>query len=106
MTTVELVHFAERDTPLLCLLNGVPPRGPRQQQARDVLAEHGVAVCVASIGHRAAIDHAAALGLSAQEYEPAGKAAQEMVAVYSFITTLVNSQTLKGANQDGQRQTG
>ena len=100
MTTVELVRFAERDIPLLCVLNSVPPRGPRQQQARDVLAEHSVAVCPASIGHRAAIDHAAALGLSAQEYEPAGKAATEISAVYSFISNLVNSTTPKGVNHD------
>ena len=106
MTTVELVRFAERDTPLFCVLNGVPPRGPRQQQARDVLAEHGVAVCPASIGHRAAIDHAAALGLSAQEYEPAGKAAIEIAEVYSFINELINSQTPKGVKHDGQGQTG
>ena len=101
MTTVELVRFAERDTPLLCVLNSVPPRGPRQQQARDVLAENGVAVCPGGIGHRAAIDHAAALGLSAQEYEPAGKAAAEIDSVYSFITDLVNSKTHKGVNRNG-----
>ena len=103
-TNVEIVRFAERDVPLLCVLNGVPPRGPRQQQARDVLAEHGVPVCPASIGYRAAIDHAAALGLSAQEYEPAGKAAVEMASVYSFITDLINSPTPKGVNQGGQGQ--
>ena len=101
-TTVELVRLADRDTPLLCVLNGVPPRGTRQQQARDVLAGLNVRVCPASIGHRAAIDHAAALGLSPQEYEPAGKAAGEIAAVYSFVRDLVNSPTPQGVTRDGQ----
>ena len=106
MTTVELVRLAQQHTPLLCVLNGVPPRGARQQQARDVLTDLGVPVCPASIGHRAAIDHAAALGLSAQEYEPNGKAASEISAVYSFTINLVNSSTLQGGTHHGQRQTG
>ena len=105
-TTVELVRFAERDLPLLCVLNGVPPRGPKEQQAREILAGHGVPVCPASLGYRAAVDHAATLGLSAQEYDPTGKAAAEMASVYAFITDLVNSKTPKGVNRHGQGQTG
>ena len=93
-TTVDLVHLAERNTPVLCVLNGVPPRGPKEWQARDVLASMNVPVCPASIGQRAAIDHAAALGMSAQEYEPGGKAAAEIAAVYSCVWESVNSQTL------------
>ena len=104
MTTVELVRLAQQHTPLLCVLNGVPPRGPRQQQARDVLTSLGVPVCPASIGQRAAIDHAAALGLSAQEYESNGKAASEISSVYSFTINLVNSSTLQGANNHEQKQ--
>ena len=102
LTTAELVRIAERDTPLVCVLNGVPPRGPRERQAREVLDGLGVDVCPAGIGHRAAIDHAAAAGLSAQEYEPGGKAASEIAAAYSFIKELVNSSTRQGANHNGQ----
>ncbi len=89
-TTIELVRLADPDTPVLCVLNGVPPRGAREQQARAVLAGLHVPVCPASIGHRAAIDHAAALGLSSQEYERAGKAAGEITEVYAFIKRLVS----------------
>lgn len=98
LTTVELVRAVRRDVPLLCVLNGVPPRGPREQQAREVLADLGVAVCPDSIGLRAAIDYAAALGLSAQEYEPRGKAAAEIDAVYSSVCQLVNLPTSPGAS--------
>ena len=85
-------------TRLLCVLNGVPPRGQRQQQARDVLAAIGVAVCAASLGLRAAIDYAAAAGMTAQEYEPRGKAATEIAAVYDAICQLVNTPTSRLAD--------
>ena len=102
LTTADLVRLAERDTPLLCVLNGVPPRGTRERQAREVLAGLGIPVCPASIGHRVAIDHAAASGLSAQEYEPRGKAAAEIAEAFAFIRELVNSSTRKGENHNGQ----
>ena len=35
----------------------VPPRGPRQPQARRLLADMGVPVCAASLGLRAAVDN-------------------------------------------------
>ena len=89
-TTVDLVRAVARDVPMLCVLNGVPPRGPRQGQARTVLAHMGVHVCDASIGLRAAIDYAAAAGRSAQEYEPRGKAAAEMSTVYGCIRSLLD----------------
>ena len=95
LTTVELIRAVRRDVPLLCVLNGVPPRGPRQQQARDLLADIGVPVCPASLGLRAATDYAAALGMSAHEYEPTGKAATEIAAVYSSVCQLVNLSTSK-----------
>ena len=98
LTTIELIRAVSRDVPLLCILNAVPPRGPREQQARDLLADLGVFVCPASIGLRAAIDYAAALGLSAQEYEPRGKAAAEIAAVYSSVCQLVNLPTRPGVS--------
>ena len=83
--TIDLVRAVAPATRLLCILNGVPPRGPRQQQARDVLATLGVPVCTASLGLRAAIDYAAAAGMTAQEYDPRSKAANEATAVYAAV---------------------
>ena len=98
LTTVELIRAVRREVPLLCVLNGVPPRGPRQQQARDLLADVGVPVCPGSLGLRSAIDYAAALGMSAQEYEPTGKAAAEIAAVHSSVCQLVGLSTRHGVN--------
>ena len=100
-TTTELIRLAG-SPPAAVVLNGIPPRGTREQQAREVLADLGVAVCPAGFGHRAAIEHAAALGLSAQEYEPQGKAAEEMASVYVFVSQLVNSTTRQGVTRNGE----
>lgn len=99
-TTIELVRFAG-DPPVAVVLNGVPPRGRKRDQATDVLESMGVAVCRAALGQRAAFEHAGTLGLSAQEYEPRGKAAQEIELVYKFMCQLINSSTGNGVNSDG-----
>ena len=83
--TVDVIRAVAPDTPFLCVLNGVPPRGPRQPQARAVLADLDVPVCTASLGLRAAVDYAAAAGDSAQEHQPRGKAAAEIAAVYEIV---------------------
>ena len=83
--TVDVIRAVAPDTPFLCVLNGVPPRGPRQPQAHRLLTDLGVPVCTASLGLRAAVDYAAAAGDSAQEYEPRGKAAAEIAAVYASV---------------------
>ena len=105
-TTADVVRLAG-DPPAFAVLNGVPPRGTRADQAREVLAGLGIETCPCDIGSRAAVEHAAALGLTAQEYEPAGKAAGELAAVYAFTAERVSLPTSKLANQsrgehDGQ----
>lgn len=37
-------------TPVLCVLNGLPPRGPRPQQAHAFLANLGVPFVAPSLG--------------------------------------------------------
>ena len=90
VATLDVVRAVAPGVRTLCVLNGVPPRGPRQGHARDVLARIGVAVCPASLGLRAAVDYAAAAGLSAQEHEPRSKAAHETAAVYEFIRDILD----------------
>ena len=87
--TVEVIRAVAPATRFLCVLNCVPPRGPRQPQARGLLDDMGVPACAASLGLRAAFDYAAAAGASAQEYEPRGKAAAEIAAVYDAVRRAV-----------------
>ena len=70
-------------------LNGAPARGNRLDQAREVPETMGVTVCPAVFGYRAAFDHASTLGLTAQEFEPRGKAAAEIIHVYKYVSKSV-----------------
>lgn len=89
-TTVELIRIAGEITTIV-VLNGVPARGPKREQATEILETMGLRVCPVVFGQRVAFDHAGALGLNAQEYEPRGKAANEIDLVYEFMSELVNS---------------
>ena len=96
-TTLELIRHAG-NTSIAAVLNGVPPRGSKGEQAADVIKGLEVLVCPASFGHRAAFNDAGALGQSAQEYDPHGRAAEEIEQVYKFVCKLLKSSTSKGVN--------
>ena len=57
------------------MLNAVPFRGTRHEQAMKAVEGLGLAVCPQTLGLRAAFGDFAALGQTALEYEPSGKAA-------------------------------
>ncbi len=71
--------------PVIVILNAIPSRGSRHDQAREALEGMGLKVCTNMIGHRSAFGDAAALGLSALEHERSGKAANEVRDVYLEI---------------------
>ena len=56
------------------------------EQARAALADQGAEVAPVTIGQRVAHVHAFAAGLTAAEIGPAGKAAQEIAALYDWMT--------------------
>jgi chromosome partitioning protein len=88
-----LLAFAG-DPPAYVVLNCVPPQGNKHELARQVIEQRdGLKVCPASFGQRAAFADAMITGLTAGEYEPKGKAAEEIDALYSLISSL--SQELK-----------
>jgi chromosome partitioning protein len=78
--TIDLAKLAKANT--CVVLNAVPPRGDLWEQATAAVAAYGVEVAPVTIGHRAAFMHALTSGQTAQEYEPDGKAAQEISALY------------------------
>ena len=94
--TVDLIRVVAPAVRFLCVLNAVPPRGPRQPQARRLLDDMGVPVCAASLGLRAAVDYAAAAGASALEYEPRGTAAAEIAALYDAVRQALGLSTTRG----------
>jgi chromosome partitioning protein len=96
-TTLELIRHAGNPA-IAAILNGVPPRGSKGEQAADVIKGLQVAVCPAFFGHRAAFSDAGSVGQSAQEYDPSGKAAEEIEQVYKFVCKLLKGSTSKGVN--------
>lgn len=84
-TTMTLVRAANPRVPILCVLNAVPPRGSAERQARDLLEHLRIPVAAAALGHRVAFPHAFTRGLSPTEYEPRGRAAAEIRALYREV---------------------
>lgn len=88
--TKELVALAG-GPPMLVVLNAVPFRGTRHEQATKAIEGFGLTVCPQTLGLRAAFGDSAALGQTALEYEPSGKAAAEILQVYEFISILLDN---------------
>ena len=73
--------------PVVAVLNATPPRGRRAAQTRTALEEFGIAVCPHTLGQRAAVGDAVAMGLVAVEFAPASVAAAEARNVAHWILT-------------------
>jgi chromosome partitioning protein len=71
--------------PAAFVLNGCAPRGPETEQAREVLKKHGFPVAPVTIGDRKAFSRAIITGESVTEFEPNGKAAQEVLALWQWL---------------------
>ena len=80
------------------ILNAVPSRGQRRvEQARIAIERFGLPVCPFIVGHRAAVGDAAALGLTATEFQPSSPAADEARQVARWIGhVLAHPDILKG----------
>ena len=53
-----------------------------------------------TLGNRVAFGDAGAFGLTAQEYEPKGKAAEEVQRIYKFASTVLAELKLKQGKQE------
>lgn len=87
-STVDLARLAGK--PATFVLNAVPPRGSLADEAAAALASYGLPVAPVQLVHRAAYVHALTAGQAAQEYEPGGKAANEVTQLYKWLCTHIN----------------
>lgn len=71
--------------PATVLVNRAPVQGRRHEDARAGLESRGYTFAPVVLFQRAAHGDATNLGQTATEYEPGGKAALEMKALYSYI---------------------
>jgi chromosome partitioning protein len=85
-TTADLVKIAGK--PAFVVLNAMPPGATRLiADARAAVAVHGLDVAPVAMQQRAAFGHALTAGQTAQEFEPLGKAAEEIGQLYRWLRT-------------------
>lgn len=92
--TARLAKIAGK--PAHVVLNSMPPRASNViADAREAVAVHGLAVAPVTIQQRVAYAHALTAGQTAQEYDPDGKAAEEITELYAWLRTVLPVSELK-----------
>ena len=87
-STARIVKLAAK--PAFVILNAAPPHAPRLiEDARTAVATQGLDVAPVVIAQRAAFAHALTVGQTAEEYEPGGKAAEEVAAMFAWLLTVL-----------------
>jgi chromosome partitioning protein len=87
--------------PAAVLINRAPVQGSRHITAADLVTQqYGLDVCPVVLFARAAHGDAGNIGLTAQEFDPEGKAANEIIELYSHIVI-----QLKGARHGKVKHT-
>ncbi len=71
--------------PATVVINRAPVQGKRHEDTQEGLTSMGYAFAPVVLFQRAAHGDASNLGQAASEYEPKGKAAQEMANLYDYI---------------------
>lgn len=85
-STAELVASARKRA--FVVLNAVPPRATQLlADARAAVTQYGMEVAPVGLQQRAAFGHALTVGQTAPEYEPGGKAAEEVDQMLSWLRT-------------------
>ena len=79
--------------PSYVVLNAIPPRSGIGREAAEGLTAQGARVAPAMLSQRAAFTHGVIDGRTAQEFEPDGKAAEEVEALYTWLCGTVGMST-------------
>lgn len=81
------------------VVNAAPPQGQRHTEALQAAEGYGFATCPVVMHQRNAYGDAPNGGLAVSEYEPEGKAAQEVRDLFRFTIKLMNQKTNKPLTQ-------
>jgi len=90
-TTLMLAKAAAE--PAYVVLNAVPPRSSIGKEATLGLKKRGAQDAPYQLSHRAAFAHGVIDGCTAQEFEPSGKAAQEVDELYRWVVGCRHART-------------
>ena len=95
--TARIVKLADKEAAYV-VLNAMPPNAPHVlADARSAVAVHGLKVAPITLQQRAAFAHALTVGKTAHEYEPDGKAAEEIAKLYQWLWAELNGVNRKVA---------
>ena len=87
-TTARIVKVTGK--PAFVVLNTIPPNSPRiVADAIAAVQQHGLPVAPVVIHQRAAYAHALTAGQTAEEYEPDGKAAEEIGELFKWVGNML-----------------
>ena len=98
--TADLLEHVKK--PTFAVLNGVAPQGSVADEAANAItAQFKLRVAPVRLGERVAYNRCLIAGQTAQEFEPDGKAAQEVIELYKWISKLVglSASKAKGAKE-------
>ena len=84
-STINVIRLA--NVPARIVFNAVPARGDRALQAREAVKPFDVPCAPCDVGDRVAFSDSYNAGLTAQEYEPRGKASQEIQDLYTYVSS-------------------
>lgn len=88
--TADLINHLKK--PTYAVLNEVASQGTVADEAgRAITAQFGIAVCPVRLGQRVAFNRCLLTGQTAQEYDPDGRAAQEIAALHAWTSALALS---------------
>ena len=91
-TTAKLVQLLRK--PAFVVFTAGSPNAPRiYQEAGELVAGFGTPACPIQVPDRAAFRHASAEGRTVMEYEPDGKAADDIRSLYTWTCRQVDAST-------------
>ena len=85
--TTDIVSIHQK--PAAIVLNQVEPRLPETEQARALITKLGLSLSPIHLSKAVAYQRAIAAGLGVTEFEPTGKAAQEILSLLTWISRLL-----------------
>ena len=81
--TLDLVRT--KGAPVFVVMNAVAPQGHEAKEAAEAIAELDASVCPVQLVSRVAFSRSLITGQTAQEFDPQGKAAQEISKMHAFM---------------------
>jgi chromosome partitioning protein len=95
--TTDIVALHQK--PAAIVLNQVEPRLPETDQARALITKLGLSLSPMHLSKAVAYQRAIAAGMGVTEFEPAGKAAQEILSLLDWISRLLYLSRVKQVDQ-------